>query len=457
MKRYRRASLAMAGKHSGRMIAAGVTVIAAALSFAACASPAANKPTATSTSAATQDPNAVLTVWVDSTRQPMAEAYQKAHPDVKMKIETYDGNANGATTLQTKISLFNRSNSGWPDVVFSTQVAEMSWLTSKQYDFPLDLQAAGLSPETIDGFAKGALAPCTVDGKLGCLRNDMAMNVTWFDTKLFKQFGYTVPTTWEEYGELGKKLGAEHPGYIIGTVGDSWGGDSYLWPSQCPVNQAVGPMHVKINGTDPKCTRVVEMLDPLIKNKTISTDTVFSSSFAKKQADKVLMLVGPAWYGGALFAKGAGIEKPAGEIGVGKPLVWADGTDTTGNVGGGLWIVSKHTQSTKNALDFATWVTTNEDNQGSSPGYPAYAPAAKVWLSKLLASKFYANDPTEVFTAAAGSVWDGWAYNSYSTYTPWTDKVVNKLNSGGSLADAMPAFTTELTNKAKAAGYTVDQ
>ena len=76
------------------------------------------------------------------------EAYQKAHPCVKMKIETSDGNANGATTLQTKISLFNRSDSGWPDVVFSTQPTEMSWMTSSQYDFPLDLGAAGLGADT---------------------------------------------------------------------------------------------------------------------------------------------------------------------------------------------------------------------------------------------------------------------------------------------------------------------
>jgi ABC-type glycerol-3-phosphate transport system substrate-binding protein len=444
----------VSGRHTRRVVAAGV--VALTLSLVACTSPTAGK-TASASASVTQDPNAVLTVWVDSTRQPMADAYQKAHPDVKMKVETYDGNANGATTLQTKISLFNRANSGWPDVVFSTQVAEMSWLTTPQYDFPLDLKAAGLGQDSIDGFAPGALAPCTVDGKLVCLRNDLAMNVTWYDTKLFKEFGYDVPTTWEQYGELGKKVAAEHPGYLIGTVGDSWGGDSYLWASQCPVNQSVGPMHVKINATDPKCTRVVDLLDPLIKNKTISTDTVFSSSFAKDQASKVLMLVGPAWYGGALFAKGAGLEKPAGEIGVGKPLVWADGTSTTGNVGGGLWIVSKHTKTTKGALDFVTWVTTNEANQGTSPGYPAFTSAAKGWLSTLLATKFYANDPTEAFTVAAGAVWDGWAYASYSTYTPWTDKVVNALNSGGTLAAAMPTFSTELTNKAKAAGYTVDQ
>ena len=32
-----------------------------------------------------------LTVWVDSVRQPVAKAYAKAHPDVDLKIVTFDG------------------------------------------------------------------------------------------------------------------------------------------------------------------------------------------------------------------------------------------------------------------------------------------------------------------------------------------------------------------------------
>ena len=66
-----------------------------------------------------------LTVWVDSTRVPAAQAYQKAHPNVKLNIVTYDGDANGSNTLQTKVSLYDRTGSGWPDVVFSAENNEV--------------------------------------------------------------------------------------------------------------------------------------------------------------------------------------------------------------------------------------------------------------------------------------------------------------------------------------------
>src|SRR4051794_19128626 len=50
-----------------------------------------------------------ITVWVDAARLPVAKAYQKANPDVKMDVVTFDGDGNGATTLQSKIQLWNRA------------------------------------------------------------------------------------------------------------------------------------------------------------------------------------------------------------------------------------------------------------------------------------------------------------------------------------------------------------
>jgi len=37
-----------------------------------------------------------------------------------------------------------------------------------------------------------------------------------------KQFGYTVPTTWQQWQTIGESVAANHPGYIIGALGDSY-------------------------------------------------------------------------------------------------------------------------------------------------------------------------------------------------------------------------------------------
>ena len=83
------------------------------LALAGCAS--ADPTPAASGSAAKFSPVAQkagseITVWADATRVPGVQAYQKAHPDVKLKIVTYSGDANGANDLQTKVQLLDRKS-----------------------------------------------------------------------------------------------------------------------------------------------------------------------------------------------------------------------------------------------------------------------------------------------------------------------------------------------------------
>ena len=88
-----------------------------------------------------------ITVWVDAVRLPAAKAYVKAHPKVKVKIVTFDGDGNGATTLQAKIQLWNRTGKGWPDVIFSEQANDPVWMASKPFDFAAPV--TGLIPAKI--------------------------------------------------------------------------------------------------------------------------------------------------------------------------------------------------------------------------------------------------------------------------------------------------------------------
>src|ERR1700756_409695 len=94
---------------------------------AVSSAPASFKPVA-------QDSSAPITVWVDSTRLPGVQAYQKAHPNVKLNIVTYNGDAEGSNYLQTKIELYTRAGSGWPDVVFSEEYNDAAWSTQPGID-----------------------------------------------------------------------------------------------------------------------------------------------------------------------------------------------------------------------------------------------------------------------------------------------------------------------------------
>ena len=209
-----------------------------------------------------------ITVWVDAVRLPVAKLYVKTHPNVKVKIVTYDGDGNGATTMQTKIQLWNRTGKGWPDVIFTEQANDPVWMGQPPFDFAMNLK--GVFPASLlKGWPAPSLAQCTVNGRLVCLQDNLAQEVLYVNKKLMDQFGYKVPTTWQEWAALGTKVAKDHPGYVIGNIGDSFSHWLYLWPDRCPISQVVAPKTVRINSANAQCTRMAELLDPLIKSGVV--------------------------------------------------------------------------------------------------------------------------------------------------------------------------------------------
>jgi multiple sugar transport system substrate-binding protein len=394
-----------------------------------------------------------LTVWVDSSRLAAAKLYQKKHPSVKMDIVTYDGDANGSNYLQTKVSLFNRTRHGWPDVVFSSQNNEASWAVQAGFTAPLN---KGLIPKsTLAGWSKGANDPCTVDGTLYCLRNDLAQTVLWYNAPLMKKWGYQVPTTWEQYEALGKEVASKHPGYLVGSAGDAFTPEIYLWAAKCGANHITGPKAVAVDTGSANCKRMATLLDTLVKKKALSLSSVFSSDFDKNAAGKILMMPGPSWYGGSLFE--GSFKTPAHQIAVAPMPQWAgDSHPSVGDVGGGTWLLSAHSAHLKAATDFLTWVTTSDDYQGKqAPGYPAYAPAAKSWLARKASSGYYAGDITGPLRTAANQVWSGWGYGQFSQEAIWAATVTPGLTAGKSIVSMLPAWEKAIANYARTDGYKV--
>ncbi|MEO8263406.1 MAG: extracellular solute-binding protein, partial [Pseudolysinimonas sp.] len=170
-----------------------------------------------------QDAKAPITIWVDADRAKIAEAFKADNPDLTVNIETYDGNSGGTNSFQTKIALADAAGEGWPDVVWSGQVNDASWAAKEQngvqaFAAPLNL---GVTEDGwLDGYTAGALDPVTVDGNVYGARDNLAPVVFWYNKALFDEYGYDVPETWEDYQALSDKLAAEHPGVVLGSIGD---------------------------------------------------------------------------------------------------------------------------------------------------------------------------------------------------------------------------------------------
>lgn len=406
--------------------------------------------------AVAQDPAAAITVWVDASREPAAQAFIDAHPDTPINVETYDGGADGSGSFQTKVEAFNQAGSGWPDVVFSTQNNDAAWASQGNDPFAAPLDTGYFDKAFLDGFTPGALNPTTVDGTVYGLRNDLAATVLWYDKALMDQWGYAVPTTWEEYQALGEKVATEHPGYIVGGVGDTFTEEIYFWSGKAPINVVTGIDEFSSDTSDPRSTAMAELLDTLLDAKVLALDSVFSPDFVQKYTGKVLMLPGPAWYSGALFSNADSLDAAPGTIAAGLPLAWEGDEPAAGNVGGGTWYISRHSANLEAAKTFLEFVTSDDAYQvDMAPGLPAYKAAGDKWLKNQEAKGFFVAGFADSLSTAAGQVWDGWGYPKFSQEAVWAKTITPELAAGKKLVDLLPEWEKAIKNEAQVNGYKV--
>ncbi len=408
------------------------------------------------TAAATKQSTGPLVLWVDAPRVSAVKAFEKAYPNIKVQMNLVNDNI-GNDQLEGKFQLFNRTGSGWPDAIFFPTNSDIAWASSPQIGYTANL--TNLVPKSIqNGYAKSAIWPCLIGGKLMCLRNDDAADVLWYNAKLFKQWGYTPPTTWPQYEALGLKIAKQHPGYYVGTLGTSYAFDRYFWGSECPANSIVGPNKLLIDLQSPNCMRMVNLLDQLLKAKVIATAGLFTSQMATKIGPKLVMTPGATWYG--VFEFQDAFHTPPGQITAGMPLVWPD-QNVTGDEGGGLWGVSSHIsgQLLKNALTFVEFVTTNPKNQVDLvPTLPAYGPDEVPWLDRNVQQSNYFADKQAMIhnmVAATKMVWRGHPYTQFSPDGVWDNVVAPALVRGETLAQIWPTYQAQLVNYAHLYNYQV--
>jgi ABC-type glycerol-3-phosphate transport system substrate-binding protein len=396
------------------------------------------------------DSNASITVWVDADRMKAVDAYKRTHPAdaAKIKAEVVDRNQ-----FPAKVLLENNINSGWPDVVFAEPdlVAQVS---DAAHHFPLDLTPY-VSADIQSKFA--GLDACRFNGKLYCLRNDLAQYVLYYNAPLMQQFGYSVPTTWEEYEALGLKVAKEHPGYIIGEFADAFPLDEYFWGGQCPLHQVTGDT-LYTNLASPKCTRMAALLDTLIPTGVLSTKAgYFDAGMTKLGHDnKILMLPGASWMGIYLF-KASFYTSADHQLGVAPPLKWqADDKAYTGALGGAAWTVSNHAKNPKLAADFVLWVTTSPDYLGHEANFPAYLPTADVWHQNIANEPIFASDPYPVLKQAATELDPTYSYVRFDDRTIFGTTVTTPvITTGATVASKLSDYQKQLIALAESQGYQV--
>lgn len=436
----------------GRAIRASAGAGVAVLIVAACG----GQPGGPSSGDDTQDTPeqaegpATLVVWTDANRQAGFEAYQEAHPDVTLDIQTLPEDP------AERLLLANQAGEGWPDVIWS-QANLAPVLAQDPYDVALDL-SEHVPSDLIDDFAPGTMTPCTDGDRITCLRNDFAPSVLWYNQPLMEEFGYAIPTTWEEFEALGVQVAQEHPGYVVGSAGDNWGDLAFFWPSRCPVYQVVEEKTLYTNLDDGTCTRVADTMDALVDAGSMARAGSLSEEFVQEygSTNKVLMMYAPIWVGLSAFGQMYGTEP--GTFAVAPPMQWEEDESVwNSTVGGGAYVVSRHSEYQEAAVDLVTWMATGPYQEDpATVTFPAYAPAQEGWIDQNLGELFTAEggDLHGVIQEAVDTVWPDFS-QPYIPGITYGETMPALIGQGQSVSESLPAWQDAITEQAQAAGWTV--
>lgn len=400
-----------------------------------------------------------ITVWVDGPRLPGAQVYAKLMKGkVNVKVELHDQG-----DMLQKVSLFNRVKKGWPDVVFGppNDVGPLQDAANVQVLNKYAPATFWKDVAPFNGWCKGP------KGEWLCIKDDIAQSVLWVNTKLMKNFGYAVPKTMSDFAKIGADIAANHPGYSLGALGDLGAYSSYLWPSQCPLNQATSGSSVRIAPKSPKCTRATALMQPMVDSGVLSTSAPWDADFIKDfgQADKVVMTLGPSWFGEYIIRPASSWNVPKGELTAAPMPSWAgEKANYSGEWGGGIWTVSPHSKYPAEGIKFIQFMISDKKvvvdvvNPDGSKGvvtFPASAKGNALWKTKISSDKYYASDPFPAMLDASKKVFSGEKPVSYDSWGSMQAAFGADFKKNKNVQAALEASAATLSALATRLGYKV--
>lgn len=159
-----------------------------------------------------------LSVLTDNTAEQVglakayADAYTKKNPNVKFDLETRPGGGEGDSVVKTRLSTGDMT-----DIFFYNSGSLMQALRPEENI--ADLTNEPLQANVMDTFK----TTVTVNGKIYGVPVAGTMGGGWFyNKKVFKDLGLSVPKTWEELLANNEKIKAAGITPVIGTYKDDW-------------------------------------------------------------------------------------------------------------------------------------------------------------------------------------------------------------------------------------------
>ncbi|WP_424556233.1 ABC transporter substrate-binding protein [Streptacidiphilus pinicola] len=431
----------------GLRLALGLTSAAvAAMLVAGCGS------SGSASSAASSSGPVHLTYWAWAPGlDQVVSLWNKSHPNIQVTVEKQ---AQGDDLL-TKVITASKAGSA-PDLV---QAEYQALPTLVSNNVLADISAQDGSAAST--FASGIWKQVTLGtNAVYAIPQDSGPLMFYYRTDLFKKYGLTVPTTWDQFKADAEKLRAEDSSKYLTTFSAN---DAGLFAG---LAQQAGAQWWTTSGSswkvsldDAATQKVASFWGGLVKEGAIDNQPMYTPAWSKALDDGTqIAWVSAVWAPGVLSS-----SAPSGK---GKwamaPLPqWTAGQNVTGSWGGSSTAVSADSKNKAAAAQFALWLNTDPQAVAAlvkdSYVYPA-ATDAQTGGALATAPDYLSNQPdfyTQAAKIAATTAPAAWGPNVNTAYSAFKDAFGKAAQNRTDFLTALNTVQQTTLADMKTQGFTV--
>ncbi|WP_187977571.1 ABC transporter substrate-binding protein [Mycetocola sp. JXN-3] len=396
----------------------------------------------------TADKPVTIKFWHPTQYAPqIVEAFEKSHPNIKVKLTVVPSNQ---PDIAAKLIAAVQAGDA-PDVI-KAEYQMLPYLVSQGAVAPLENLKIdeGDYRESVRGLVHFG------DKDYGA-PEDFTPMMFFYRADLFDQLGLTVPTTWDEYEALARKVKEVAPDKVLGNYNyDS--NDLAGWSAQAGADwwKADGEKWT-VGIDDPATLKAANFRSKLIKEGLISTET--GPGVNNMLADgTILSWNAGAWAPGTIMNANPQLD---GKWRAAPMPVWDKGDTETAVSGGSAIILVKNTKVRQAAETFIEWFTDSEEGILTRWKYSNNLSGSdRLDNSKeILEMRPSPIDPAQDYLKLVASqkakTFSNWGPNALLMQSTWKDIAPKAIAGELSMDDAIKKLQSTVVDDMKRTGFTV--
>ncbi|MFJ9963434.1 ABC transporter substrate-binding protein [Streptomyces avermitilis] len=432
-----------------RLVATALAVTLGATALAACGS-------SDDDSDARSGP-ASLTYWTWTPGMDKVVDLWNKGPGKKQQITVTVKKQASGDTLVTKILTAHKANKA-PDLV-QAEYQALPTLVSNDALADISKNAGDAKGK----FAEGVWQQTTLgSAAVYAIPQDIGPMMFYYREDLFKKYGLTVPTTWEQFAKTARALKQKAPDMDLTTFSSN---DSGLFAGLAQQAGAkwwtTSGQKWKVGINDAASQKVADFWGGLVKEGAIDNQPMYTPSWNKAlNTGKQIAWVSAVWAPGTLTS---GAPDTKGKWKMAPLPQWGDSDSVTGSWGGSSTAVTTDSKHRAAAAKFATWLNTDPKALTAlakeSGIYPA-ATTAQTSDAFQEPPAFFSNQPDfypQAAKIAKTTAPSAWGPNVNVAYTTFKDAFAAAAKNKSDFGAALTKMQDDTVADLKKQGFEVSE